>query len=477
MKKGGVVSDGSPAKRSRITATQKRIGLQSPATVPSGRPGRGCPAIPGLGGGAAAAIGGLTLGGAAKDWEFPDIGEDLSFAPAKTWEEAMEESDKKTKKKKVKNPPQQQPQQQPPQQPQPQQQQQQQQDLQPLRAFNMGGTHYVPKAFQPAVIGGASPPGNMHDNSEHMSSTHTVVTNSTGGSGNMHYNSEHMSSSHTVVTNSTGGSSNSRSSGMTSALTGMSYQQELQAPIKNAHAKQQPHQIPDHAAPPQQQQQLVPGQPQPANPMQHPHPTPNQVVQQQQQQAPGQQLTRVQGQTVNIPAAAATMPSSSAMLSHNAAPKAALYTYYGKKPRRKQLNNDDYICWSNQGRPHELKFTAVFVCPISGEVFPSGRAGDPRFYVAEVDPNPYGFGAETIWYTKKVLAEHGAAARCLDCLVFREAMQGPGGAEAALKLERVAAEPPYLASEAPHLPPIPPTTKEQIQENLQRMQGPMLPQV
>lgn len=55
------------------------------------------------------------------------------------------------------------------------------------------------------------------------------------------------------------------------------------------------------------------------------------------------------------------------------------------------------------------RFSAIFVCPISCEVFLAGRYG-----------SSYEENGSIIWYSKKSLAEHAAAARAYDCFILRE---------------------------------------------------------
>lgn len=149
-----------------------------------------------------------------------------------------------------------------------------------------------------------------------------------------------------------------------------------------------------------------------------------------------------------------------------AAPKAELYQFYGRKPRRQQLSNEDYLVWNNGGKPHELKFTCIFHCPLTGECFPAGRFGDPRFYVVEQMRNHAGQTVEVIWYTKKTLAEHGAACRTMDCLQYREALNtgqivpNPLGSDKA-----------YTRDVAPDLPPVPPAVAQKIEELNRRVVG------
>jgi len=91
----------------------------------------------------------------------------------------------------------------------------------------------------------------------------------------------------------------------------------------------------------------------------------------------------------------------------NVVPKAALYSLYGK--RKTQIASTQYLTWNNGARTHELKFSAIFVCPISCEAFLAGRYG----YSYEEE-------GSIIWYSKKSLAEHAAAARAYDCFILRE---------------------------------------------------------
>ena len=93
-------------------------------------------------------------------------------------------------------------------------------------------------------------------------------------------------------------------------------------------------------------------------------------------------------------------------------PKSELYVLYGQRHGR-VLKTGDYITWNDNGPPHNLRFTSVFVCPVTGEAFRSGT---------------YGSAVEMknglCWYVSKKMAEHGAAARAYDCLSFREARHG-----------------------------------------------------
>jgi hypothetical protein len=93
---------------------------------------------------------------------------------------------------------------------------------------------------------------------------------------------------------------------------------------------------------------------------------------------------------------------------YNYVPKSELHCLYGK--RRKVISSESYHTWHNGGQAHSLKWTSIFVCPITGELFVSGRysGGD---YTTTSDG--------TVWYSKKLHAEHAAAARVYDCMTFR----------------------------------------------------------
>lgn len=97
-------------------------------------------------------------------------------------------------------------------------------------------------------------------------------------------------------------------------------------------------------------------------------------------------------------------------------PKACLHIWYGQK--RDHTLKKDFVCWDNGAKPHELKFTGAFCCPLTGEIFLSGTYG------AHVkDENGI------VWYNKKTGAEHGAASRAYDCQTYRVYMADPVGLE------------------------------------------------
>eukprot|EP00540_Astrosyne_radiata_P003623 CAMPEP_0116823888 /NCGR_PEP_ID=MMETSP0418-20121206/1091_1 /TAXON_ID=1158023 /ORGANISM="Astrosyne radiata, Strain 13vi08-1A" /LENGTH=485 /DNA_ID=CAMNT_0004452197 /DNA_START=154 /DNA_END=1611 /DNA_ORIENTATION=+ len=147
-------------------------------------------------------------------------------------------------------------------------------------------------------------------------------------------------------------------------------------------------------------------------------------------------------------------------------PKAALAAWYNQKPRNHQLSKDCYISWNDGGLPHQLKFTSIFVCPLTGEIFCSGRHGSgsaTNNYTTTTDEQT---GATIVWYSKKTLAEHGAAARAYDCFSYRQHF-GTG-----IRSVHIGSETPYLPLEQaralqqplpPPLPTVPPEAMEKLQ--------------
>jgi hypothetical protein len=119
-------------------------------------------------------------------------------------------------------------------------------------------------------------------------------------------------------------------------------------------------------------------------------------------------------------------------------PKAALHSVYGRPPRRKVISQENYHTWHNSGPPHLLKFTSIFCCPLTGECVASGRYGDAALYQMD--------GNGLLWYNKKTLAEHGAAARAFDCISYRECGDG-------MIPETIGDETPYALAESPPMSP------------------------
>lgn len=104
------------------------------------------------------------------------------------------------------------------------------------------------------------------------------------------------------------------------------------------------------------------------------------------------------------------------------APKTALHALFGKPPRRAVLDKGNYFTWNNGGPPHDLKWSSVFIDPCTGEAFWSGCYGDANFY-KKTETQGVGGAAVVVWYNKKTLAEHGAAATAFDCLSYRDCIE------------------------------------------------------
>ena len=94
-------------------------------------------------------------------------------------------------------------------------------------------------------------------------------------------------------------------------------------------------------------------------------------------------------------------------------PKLALNSLYGKEMGNVSLPNTALIFWDDNGPAHLCKHTCVFVCPVTHELFAAGHQEDSSKYIVVNDKG-------IVWYTKKKLAEHGAAARYYDCYVYRK---------------------------------------------------------
>jgi len=110
-------------------------------------------------------------------------------------------------------------------------------------------------------------------------------------------------------------------------------------------------------------------------------------------------------------------------------PKNALSAHYGKRHLGIPLSNIQFHSWSDNGASHLLKWSSTFTCPITQEKFQSGRYGDERFWVVKDG---------TVWYRKKMMAEHAAAARALDCFLWRES-----GCQDGSESWRLCVEEPY----------------------------------
>ena len=145
-------------------------------------------------------------------------------------------------------------------------------------------------------------------------------------------------------------------------------------------------------------------------------------------------------------------------------PKAALNALYGKPPRRRPISADLYHTWHDSGPPHNLNWSSVFVCPLTREVFLS------RVYTGS-GPKPQGTRSEKdglVWFKKKSLAEHGAAATAYDCCVFRDYIAAINPAQAPY-CTLVAHELPYHRPE--RFTELPDVVPESIRKQVERQQA------
>jgi hypothetical protein len=105
-------------------------------------------------------------------------------------------------------------------------------------------------------------------------------------------------------------------------------------------------------------------------------------------------------------------------------PKAKLHLLYGKPPRRKVITSEHYHTWHDSSPSHILKWTAIFVCPINAELFFAGRyfcGGSGATATSSSIDDRSNTGSILVWFVKKVNAEHAAAARAYDCMMYRDA--------------------------------------------------------
>merc|ERR1740124_1701988 len=94
--------------------------------------------------------------------------------------------------------------------------------------------------------------------------------------------------------------------------------------------------------------------------------TESQQTQQQQQQQFGSSTTTVTGPNPfkNTP----LLPTKTLGV-----PKAALLAWYSQKPRSVQVTKESYITWNSGAKTHDSRYTGIYVCPLTAELFWSGR--------------------------------------------------------------------------------------------------------
>lgn len=95
-------------------------------------------------------------------------------------------------------------------------------------------------------------------------------------------------------------------------------------------------------------------------------------------------------------------------------PKSELHSLYGQ--HGKLLSANHYHTWHDSGPAHDLRWTSVFICPITTEIFASAP------YAGSSDVKP---ANGSCWFIKKSHAEHAAAAVAYDCWMLRNNVQFP----------------------------------------------------
>lgn len=79
-------------------------------------------------------------------------------------------------------------------------------------------------------------------------------------------------------------------------------------------------------------------------------------------------------------------------------PKNALTMWYGQRYKNylQFKTNECFTTWDDGGKPHEVKFTSIFTCPVSGEHFASGKYGKERdMYIVLNDEKAH---INVVWY-------------------------------------------------------------------------------
>ena len=82
-------------------------------------------------------------------------------------------------------------------------------------------------------------------------------------------------------------------------------------------------------------------------------------------------------------------------------PKCAISAHYGKRFRGAHVRDLCYHVWVDGGRPHEVRYAAAFVCPITGEVFVAGKwlcQNGKEHYVLRKEKAVDGTTIEVAWY-------------------------------------------------------------------------------
>jgi len=141
-------------------------------------------------------------------------------------------------------------------------------------------------------------------------------------------------------------------------------------------------------------------------------------------------------------------------------PKAVLQLWYSKYHNDFLYSfNSSFITWDDNGPDHKKRFTSIFKCPVTNELFSCGRYGTRNDYevkkeslspddIQEEDDDDMEVmrNVSIIWYRKKAYAERAAAARAYDCFAFRQLL---GISTSSVYL---CEESPYIDGNAPPFP-------------------------
>lgn len=108
--------------------------------------------------------------------------------------------------------------------------------------------------------------------------------------------------------------------------------------------------------------------------------------------------------------------------------KAALIKWYDKNHKGNPYSPSWFKIWSDNGPTHNRRFTGIFQCPVTGEIFSCGQYCNLGNYevkeeescVEAIGGNATARNISVVWYRKKSAVEIAAAARVLDCTKSRE---------------------------------------------------------
>ena len=175
-------------------------------------------------------------------------------------------------------------------------------------------------------------------------------------------------------------------------------------------------------------------------------------------------------------------------------PMNALGCYYSQNYHTSHMKMSDYyFTWNDENpKSHLLLWTTIFICPLSGELFMSGKwPGNDVVLSKEATTVPMEDAATTAmsatfnskenrWLKKKKNAEHGAAAWAYDCFQYRHKEDAIvhrilGSQSTSLLPKKdinitssIGSESPYLEDMAIRTIPsyVPAITRRQIEERL-----------